>query len=575
MWNSEVTYLENLGAHGDNVLVQQRNNVAHVVTPTGIASQLNGYGSPCWAALNSNLAVILRADGAGVDLIDVAGVAINSYALPDTVAAGYLRHCGDGFIVVLDYGPALGRTIVKYQLDGSSTQIYATRNLLGDLVVSPSGNLLAWLEWPASTMPWESAQLAVCEYSSDLHPRFVNGVESAMSGPFFVDENLYCALEDGEWTTPMRLSGPALHEITALDAPRGEYRSDWCFGRPWTAGLDDGVLMCSVYESTAQVAWLRDSTAVTVVADSPPYIYEIVSHPLGAVALVSTSQENCALWLFREFEGTWSALSTEEPAPRRSSVPLHRRTSDGVPFIWRRADNNGQNSRPGVAPGVVVTAHGGPTAYASMGYDANLDLMSQRGLAVASVNYRGSSSYGRTYRRSLDGHWAQSDVDDLISVIEYLVSTGEVDDQRVFVRGTSAGALSALLASCSEHVSGVVALSSVTDLRFLAENTLEFESSYVASLLGAAMNDDDLYLRRSPFGHIDEMGPRALLIHGEHDDISPIEPIRRLAETWSERSPHVELMVLSGEGHSFRDPDNQRRALTAELAFYENVRKPV
>ncbi|MBF3117487.1 S9 family peptidase, partial [Pseudomonas aeruginosa] len=45
-------------------------------------------------------------------------------------------------------------------------------------------------------------------------------------------------------------------------------------------------------------------------------------------------------------------------------------------------------------PPLLVWLHGGPTSMHSPAFDAGLQFWTQRGFAVAALNYRGSSGYG-------------------------------------------------------------------------------------------------------------------------------------------------------------------------------------
>src|ERR1019366_1520415 len=106
-------------------------------------------------------------------------------------------------------------------------------------------------------------------------------------------------------------------------------------------------------------------------------------------------------------------------------------------------------------------------------------------LAVAAVNYRGSSGFGRAYRARLDGRWGQADVDDCVLYAAALGEAGLVDGRRMAIRGTSAGGLTALGALVrADRFAGAATWYGVTDLEALAADTHDFESRYVDSLVG-------------------------------------------------------------------------------------------
>ena len=101
---------------------------------------------------------------------------------------------------------------------------------------------------------------------------------------------------------------------------------------------------------------------------------------------------------------------------------------------------------PGELPPLLVLAHGGPTASARRQLQPSILYWTSRGVAVVDVDYRGSTGYGRGYRRALDGGWGVIDVADCAAAAEYLVERGDADPERLVIRGSSAGGLTVLAA---------------------------------------------------------------------------------------------------------------------------------
>src|SRR5262249_8294063 len=59
---------------------------------------------------------------------------------------------------------------------------------------------------------------------------------------------------------------------------------------------------------------------------------------------------------------------------------------------------------------------------------------------------RGSTGYGREYRERLKGQWGIVDTEDCIDAARFLAREGEVDGQRLAIRGGSAGGYTTLCA---------------------------------------------------------------------------------------------------------------------------------
>jgi dipeptidyl aminopeptidase/acylaminoacyl peptidase len=230
----------------------------------------------------------------------------------------------------------------------------------------------------------------------------------------------------------------------------------------------------------------------------------------------------------------------------------------------------------GGPPPLVVFCHGGPTGRSEAGYDPVVQFFTSRGLAVAAVDYRGSSGYGRGYRDLLRGEWGEGDVDDCVAYAESLAADGWVDRDRMAVRGTSAGGLTALAALIrSRSFAGAVAWYGVTDLLALAADTHDFESRYLDGLVGPLPEAEPVYRSRSPLLHADRLVGRVLLLQGSVDPIVPASQAEQFAEELRRGGADCRLVLFDGESHGFRRADTIEAALTAELGFYRELFSPV
>jgi dipeptidyl aminopeptidase/acylaminoacyl peptidase len=220
----------------------------------------------------------------------------------------------------------------------------------------------------------------------------------------------------------------------------------------------------------------------------------------------------------------------------------------------------------------VVFCHGGPTLAADGGFDPVVQFFTSRGLAVALVNYRGSSGFGRAFRQRLDGLWGEADVDDCVSYASALEEAGLVDGRRMAIRGTSAGGLTALGALIrSRRFAAAAAWYGVTDLEALAADTHDFESRYVDSLIGPWPGAADSYRARSPIHHADRVAGSVLLLQGSDDPVVPPDQSERFAARLSEQGVACRLVVFEGEAHGFRRAATIEASLVAELEFYQDV----
>jgi dipeptidyl aminopeptidase/acylaminoacyl peptidase len=216
--------------------------------------------------------------------------------------------------------------------------------------------------------------------------------------------------------------------------------------------------------------------------------------------------------------------------------------------------------------------HGGPTAAADPGFDPLVQYFTSRGVAVLAVNYRGSAGYGRAYRQRLRGLWGVADIDDCVAAAVSLAEEGRVDGDRMVIRGTSAGGLTALGALVrSDRFAGAAAWYGVTDLEALAAETHDFESRYVDTLVGPLPEALATYRERSPIHHADRVTGSVLLLQGLDDPVVPAGQAERFVTALRAHGVNCRYQAFAGESHGFRRAETLRAAVTAELGFYADI----
>jgi dipeptidyl aminopeptidase/acylaminoacyl peptidase len=219
-----------------------------------------------------------------------------------------------------------------------------------------------------------------------------------------------------------------------------------------------------------------------------------------------------------------------------------------------------------------VLSHGGPTSHVSPRLSLDIAFWTSRGFAVADVNYRGSTGYGRAYREALRGRWGDVDVADCTAVATWLVGRGEVDEGRLAIRGGSAGGFTTLAAlTFGDVFTAGSSLFGVADLAMLAEDTHKFESRYLDRLVGPYPEAVEVYRARSPLHHTDRLSAPMILLQGVLDRVVPREQADAMVEALDRRGiPHA-YVLFDDEDHGFRKAPNIVRALESELSFFGQV----
>jgi dipeptidyl aminopeptidase/acylaminoacyl peptidase len=223
-------------------------------------------------------------------------------------------------------------------------------------------------------------------------------------------------------------------------------------------------------------------------------------------------------------------------------------------------------------PPLLVLNHGGPTAMTTATLNLSIQYWTSRGFAVVDVNYGGSSGFGRTYRQRLNGQWGIVDVNDSVNVARYLIERGEVDAERLAIRGSSAGGYTTLCALTFHDVfKAGASYYGIGDLTLLASDTHKFESRYMDSLVGPYPEKKQIYFDRSPINFIDRLESSLILFQGLKDQVVPPNQAQTMFDAVKAKGIPVAYLTFEHEQHGFRRAENIKRALDAELYFYAKV----
>ena len=202
--------------------------------------------------------------------------------------------------------------------------------------------------------------------------------------------------------------------------------------------------------------------------------------------------------------------------------------------------------------------HGGPTGQWPVTFAPRIAYWVDRGWDVLLPDHRGSTGHGRAYQQALNGRWGELDVTDTIAWIDHAQASGWCEPARTVVMGGSSGAYTVLgvLGRRPGRVAGGIALYPVTDLADLAARSHRFEAHSTERLVGP-LSDAALYAARSAGSLVGRIVDPLLVLHGTTDPVVPVEGTIAFVEAMRATGGEVELHLFEGEGHGFRQPENQ------------------
>ena len=485
-------------------------------------------------------------------------------------------HRGDGTSGTVD------RTIVAVPLDGSAA---ADAEMVVDLLagqprsdflasprLSPAGDALVWISWNHPDMPWDSTTAHLADVARGGHlgkTRVIAGGPgiSVIDPGFLPDGSVLVMSDESDWWQPILIDPRRGSRRTLVEVQQEFAAPLWSLGRRQWAPVTGGRLLLRPAGRPA----LLDTFSGQLTELDPRWtvVSDLAADRSGTMALIVHGDDLPGQLVVIAPSGRRTVLrsAVDEPLPDGFAPTPELRTFGGIHAVIYPPTNPGHRADRGTVP-FVLTIHGGPTAQHSRTLSVTTAYFTSRGFGVAAVDHRGSTGYGRPYRDALQGHWAELDIADAITVARGLLADGTAGS--ALISGGSAGGLTVLGALTSEGnpFSAGVSSYGIGDLNALVATTHDFESRYLEGLLGT---DPQVLLNRSPLHNAGRLNTPVLLLQGGKDPIVTPDQAESFAAVCAAKGvPHA-LIVFPDEGHGFRDATARRTALQAELAFYGQV----
>lgn len=151
------------------------------------------------------------------------------------------------------------------------------------------------------------------------------------------------------------------------------------------------------------------------------------------------------------------------------------------------------------------------------------------------------------------------DIQEFLRFIRLKAAEYKIDPTKVVAFGNSAGGHLACMAGLApydlgtglptEPADGVVAVCPITDVRNPEMNHFPIAFSFLDQFLGGKPEED--YTAASPICYVQSGVPPMQILHGDHDDIVPIQQTLDFCERCNEMHVDFELTILKNEAHSF------------------------
>ena len=486
-------------------------------------------------------------------------------------------HCGGGeavnSVAVLDPEGKAPPRILIYGND-----FYSTAR------VSPDGSKLAWLTWNHPHLPFFSSELYVGDILPDgsigNQQKIAGGPEESIAEPKWSPGGiLYFVSDRTNWWNIYRYTG----KIESVCELQAEFvRPHWIFRYSSYDFMSDDKIVCAYFRNGfAHLALIHTSSGELQPLDSPfteidyvaanrRYAYFRAGSPTSSDAIIKFDFDSNSFETVHPTGNTRELseeyLSRPEPVAFPTSGGL---TAYGLHYPPKNSDFQGPQDE---LPPLIVISHGGPTSSAETSLDLEIQYWTSRGFAVFDVNYGGSTGYGREYRERLNGKWGVVDVDDCVNGAKFLAGQGKVDENKLIIRGGSAGGYTTLCAlTFTKAFKAGASYYGISDLETFVGDTHKFESRYLDLLVGPYPETREVYRKRSAINYLDQISAPVIFFQGLEDKVVPPIQAESMFEALKKKGIPTAYIPFEGEQHGFRKSKNIARSLEAELYFYSRV----
>ena len=286
---------------------------------------------------------------------------------------------------------------------------------------------------------------------------------------------------------------------------------------------------------------------------------------------IGSDRQGPQYWLWEREQDEIRMLFSVQPklddyvlAPMESLDLLARDGRRLPAYLTRTPLASGTEPQP-----LVLLVHGGPQARDFWGFSSTHQLLANRGYHALSVNYRGSTGFGKEHLLSGEGEWYAAMQDDLVDAVRWAIDEGIADPDRIAIMGASYGGYAALagLTRDPELFAAAIAEVGPSNLRTLIDSIPPYWESLRINferMIGVGTVDLDAI---SPLQHVERIQRPLLLGHGANDPRVKLSESEAIAAAMAKRNLPIDFVVFPDEGHGFANPRNALAMTALQEAF--------
>jgi dipeptidyl aminopeptidase/acylaminoacyl peptidase len=280
-------------------------------------------------------------------------------------------------------------------------------------------------------------------------------------------------------------------------------------------------------------------------------------------------------WLYERKGKRLTKLFTARPelegAPLVAMHPQEIKSRDGLTLVSYlslpkgidASADGGASARAARPVPMVLLVHGGPWGRDGYGYNSYHQWLANRGYAVLSVNFRGSTGFGKGFISKGDLEWGRKMHDDLLDAVDWAVKSGITTRDKVAIMGGSYGGYATLAGmtftpttfACGVDIVGPSNL--FTLLETIPPYWESFKQQFYKRMGDPTTEAGRAMLKaRSPLNFADRIARPLLIGQGANDPRVNVRESDQIVAAMNAKKIPVTYVVFPDEGHGFARPVN-------------------
>jgi dipeptidyl aminopeptidase/acylaminoacyl peptidase len=315
----------------------------------------------------------------------------------------------------------------------------------------------------------------------------------------------------------------------------------------------------------------KDFDAIGKLDDGEPQIVSTTLDNQIWLVVFNSDHQSPHLWRWdRKKQKGEKLLSFRPELDTANLAPMYPeiiKSRDGLSIVsYLTLPNDADANHDGKADHPVPTVffiHGGPWARDDWGFNVVHQQLANRGYAVISVNYRGSTGFGKAFTNAGDKQWGKKMHDDVLDVVQWAIDQGIAPKDKIAIMGGSYGGYETLVgvAMTPDVFACGVDIVGPSDLVTFQETIPPYWGPFIPVLharVGDPSTDDGKALLRaaSPLTYAGQIKSPLLIAQGKNDPRVNERESSQIVKAMQAKHIPVSYVLFPDEGHGFARPEN-------------------